>query len=74
MKTSESIKNIRDVQEIMKKRMVEEDVRDMHHKTDVADTFLGITKGLISPVKKNKLGFTISPDMLKQNLESQESD
>lgn len=54
--------------------MVEEDVRDMHHKTDVADTFLGITKGLISPIKPNKLGLKINPDLLKQNLESQESD
>ena len=62
-RSSDVIKNNKEAHEIMKRRMVEEDVRDLIHKNDVANIFMGITHGKISPIKENKLGIIVSKDM-----------
>jgi hypothetical protein len=71
VKIAENIKNTKEMREMMKLRMVEEDVRDMHHRALVSDTFLGIKKGVTSPVRKsNRLGISLSSNTFKEVQES----
>lgn len=72
IKSMQHIKSEKQMQEIMQKRMVEETVRDLKCKNDIAELFLGMVKGTISPIKKNKLGINVSADLLKK--EEEESD
>ena len=66
-RSTEMIKAMKQMQDVMVKNAIQEDVRDMKHRFDVADTFMGITKGIISPIKKNKIGIKVDPEILKES-------
>lgn len=65
LKEAQIVDSIKRVKENIKKMGVEEDLKDLNHKDELAMTFLGVTKGAIDPTKTGKLSAVISQELLK---------
>jgi hypothetical protein len=65
-KDQQGIKSIKSLKDLISRKMVEEDIKDLQHKDELACTLLHLTKGNLEAVKKTKFNSTITQELKQQ--------